>query len=120
MKMVSHARVKDAANAYRHAMWNALLTKSFGADDTQIWTDAHEDWPPEVMMRDNGGGFTRGEHTEMDLHNNAIGRSVVTWNESVPTKEISDRILEKLREGEMVYIVDYHWYDDFVGTASAK
>lgn len=33
---------------------------------------------------------------------------------------ISDRILEKLKGGEMVYIVDYHWYDEFFETPSQK
>ena len=28
-------------------------------------------------------------------------------------KTISNRVIEKLREGEMVYIVDCYWYDEF-------
>ncbi len=91
-----------------------------GAVNAKGWTDAHEAWSADVMARDNGGGFTRAEHTAMDFHNNAVGREVVKWLEPVSEEEISNRILEKLREGEMVYIVDYHWYDEFVGTASAQ
>ena len=78
-----HWQDGDAANAYRHAMWNALLTQNIGATNAKGWTDAHEAWPVDVMARDNGGGFTRAEHTAMDFHNNAVGREVVKWLEPV-------------------------------------
>jgi len=110
-----HWQDGDAANAYRHAMWNALLTQQIGSTNTKIWTDAHEAWPDEVMQKEHGGGFKRIDHTIMDYHNNEVGRSVVGWFENVSEQEISERIIEKLREGELIYIVDEGWYDEFIG-----
>lgn len=50
----------------------------------------------------------------MDFHNNEVGRSIVKWYEFYLSEEdISNRVIEKLKEGELVYIVDDHWYDDF-------
>ena len=78
-----HWRDGDAANAYRHAMWNALMTKYFltNATTAQIWASAHEEWPDEILDMMHEGGFKRRVHTEMDLHNNAEGRSAVKFGE---------------------------------------
>lgn len=109
-----HWQDGDAANAYRHAMWNALLTQRIGESAAEAWTNAHEAWSEEELARIHGGGFTRAEHTEMDFHNNEVGRSIVKWYEFYLSEEdISNRVIEKLKEGELVYIVDDHWYDDF-------
>lgn len=116
-----HWQDGDIANAYRHAMWNGLLTKRIGRNWAKIFTDAHEAWPKEVLQMPHGGGFTRQEHTDMDFYNNAVGRSCVQWYESlISDQEISDRIVEKLREGELVYIVDDHWYDGFMECPSTQ
>ena len=37
---------------------------------------AHEDWPKETLKEKSAGGFTGGEHTNMDLHNNKVGREI--------------------------------------------
>ena len=110
-----HWQDGDAANAYRHAMWNAILAKKIGVNNAKIWTDAHEAWPDEILNMEHAGGFTRGEHTEMDFHNNAEGRSVIKWYDFITSEEeISNRIIKKLKEGELVYIIDDGWYDEFL------
>lgn len=96
-----HWQDGDSANAYRHAMWNALLTKYMGSRDAKAWNDAHEAWTDEVLQKEHGGGYTRKEHTNMDFQNNAIGRSCVKWYEFyISEKTISNRVIEKLRKGK--------------------
>lgn len=112
----------DAANAYRHAMWNALLKQAFSSDaNSKLWTDAHEAWPEKTLANGFWNEHTGLEHTAMDLHNNAAGRDAIKWYEFyISEQEISDRILEKMKKGDMVYIVDYGWYDSLLNCESTK
>ena len=107
-----HWRDGDAANAYRHAMWNALMTKYFltNATTAQIWVSAHEEWPDEILDMMHEGGFKRRVHTEMDLHNNAEGRSAVKFGElSISSEEISNRIIQKLKNGKLKILVNLNY-----------
>ena len=118
-----HWRDGDAANAYRHAMWNALMTKYFltNATTAQIWASAHEEWPDEILDMMHEGGFKRRVHTEMDLHNNAEGRSAVKFGElSISSEEISNRIIQKLKNGKLKILVNYGWYDEFFKCETSK
>jgi len=74
-KFGSGASGTDAgkANALRHSLWNALIMSRTGWYFTSIadakgyakeFTDAHESGAPQTDPR----------NTEMDLHNNAVGR----------------------------------------------
>lgn len=57
-------------DALRHAIRNALLTKTIGADRAKVWTDAHEESSADP------------DETRMDLFNNAVGRQVgQTWSD---------------------------------------
>ena len=118
-----HWRDGDAANAYRHAMWNALMTKYFltNATTAQIWASAHEEWPDEILDMMHEGGFKRRVHTEMDLHNNAEGRKAVKFGELfISNEEISNRIIQKLRNGELKVLINYGWYDEFFKCETSK
>ena len=62
-------------NAVQHCLWNALMTKWFGATQAKGFADRHE------------AGLT-GPDTRMDLWNNAVGRSIgsrLGWFEGIPT-----------------------------------
>ena len=118
-----HWKDGDAANAYRHAMWNALMTKYFltNATTAQIWASAHEEWPDEILDMMHEGGFKRRTHTEMDLHNNAEGRKAVKFGELfISNEEISNRIIQKLRNGELKVLINYGWYDEFFKCETSK
>ena len=118
-----HWKDGDAANAYRHAMWNALMTKYFltNATTAQIWASAHEEWPDEILDMMHEGGFKRRVHTEMDLHNNAEGRKAVKFGELfISNEEISNRIIQKLRNGELKVLINYGWYDEFFKCETSK
>ena len=95
----------DAANAYRHAMWNALLVRSLGVKNAKKWADAHEAWP-EIDA-----------NTKMDLHNNQIGRDIAEKTNRIPKVSLSERaisklLLEELRKGNMDILIDDGWYDE--------
>jgi len=107
----------DAANAYRHAMWNALMVMNLGEEKAKRWADAHEAWPKELDMHIREDGFSNGKHTEMDLHNNQIGidigvRMSGMEPDSVTVNMISEAILVELRRGNMDVLVDNGWYTE--------
>ena len=67
------------------------------------------------------GGFKRRTHTEMDLHNNAEGRKAVKFGELfISNEEISNRIIQKLRNGELKVLINYGWYDEFFKCETSK
>ena len=52
-------------------------------------------------------GFDAFQHREMDYHNNALGRSCVTWYEIwLSPDQIADRIMAKLDAGEGMILVE--------------
>ena len=121
-----HWQDGDAANAYRHAMWNAFMTKEFGTGDmgathAALWATAHELWPKEVLDAMHAGGFTRREHSIMDLHNNAQGREVVKALEFfISDEEISNRVLEKLRNCKLKVLIKDGWYNEIYQCETSK
>ncbi|MDT0552351.1 DUF6973 domain-containing protein [Urechidicola vernalis] len=63
----------NKANAFRHAIWNALIAKSCSRYSNNIekilnWTKDVTDWHEELFVNDP---LSRA----MDIHNNEIGRS---------------------------------------------
>ncbi|GAB2827225.1 DUF6973 domain-containing protein [Streptomyces daliensis] len=83
----------DHNDAFRHAYWNALMTKKYGADWTEKYTLAHEAIPGNNPERE-----------AMDLHNNEVGRRVAQANPDASEDELADLIQEAVRGGEMVVV----------------
>lgn len=95
-KYQPYAIHNDNGDAYRHMMWNALLTKEFsiygsnlphGRSVAKIWTDAHEDFPNNPAMEKS-----------MDLYNNDVGRNLLT-TEMHSNDLISSACSKKVRDG---------------------
>ncbi len=89
----------DRSDGYRHAIWNALMTR----DINRAWADgyatAHEDktWA-ELNTRDTDGYF-KYQHRTMDLNNNRVGRDVIAWYEfffNCSDATVQNRISAKL------------------------
>ncbi|AZG44282.1 DUF6973 domain-containing protein [Gordonia insulae] len=80
-------------DAFRHAYWNALLTKQFGAEWTAQYTTAHE-----------GLGGNPANREAMDLYNNEIGRHVAQANPDASADELADLIAAEVRDGGTVVI----------------
>ena len=80
-------------DAFRHAYWNALLTKEFGAEWTTQFTTAHEALPGNTAVRE-----------AMDLYNNEVGRQIALNSPSTTKKELAALVSEAVTNGEVVVV----------------
>lgn len=64
-RYISQSLYQGNGDAFRHSLWNALMAKDLGASYAKQWGDAHE-------------YGQSGIDPEMDLYNNAKGRTIVT------------------------------------------
>lgn len=64
-RYISESLYQGNGDAFRHALWNALMAKDLGASYAKQWGDAHE-------------YGQSGIDPEMDLYNNDKGRTIVT------------------------------------------
>lgn len=84
------------ADAFRHAYWNALLTREFGAEFARDFTSAHETgYAP----------YPSDEEAFMDLHNNAVGRDIAFSSPNVSDQQLQQKVMEALRGGNL-YVWD--------------
>ena len=85
-----------AANAFKHAVWNALMTRDLGRSMAFNFATAHEypyygDMTPYQMWYDESIVITIHDGTVMDLINNERGRSV---GQSVPFYYSNDQVAQ--------------------------
>jgi len=91
---------KGKANAYRHTLWNALICfecSKWGKNKNKIvtWaeliTDKHEELSPNMPI-----------DTQMDLHNNKIGRTLFLEVDFKNLEEISEKVKEKMTTAKQI------------------
>lgn len=80
-------------DAFRHAYFNALLTKNFGLDFAAAFATAHES---------THGNFADRE--AMDLYNNDVGRRIAMENPEASDDELAGLVHAAVKNGEMVVI----------------
>lgn len=80
-------------DAFRHAYWNALMTKRFGEDFATRFASAHE-----------GSGDNPADREAMDLYNNEVGRRIASQNPDASEEELADLVQRAIGNGEMVVI----------------
>ncbi|WP_157226614.1 DUF6973 domain-containing protein [Gordonia soli] len=80
-------------DAFRHAYWNALMTKTFGADWARQYATAHE-----------GLGGQPAHREAMDLYNNETGRKVAAAHPDASDDELADLIASEVHHGATVSI----------------
>lgn len=81
---------KFPQDAYRHILWNYLLTKAYGEQFAKEVTDAHEAFADEEEIQKQGViNWTSASY--QDLVNNALGRQYATLGYSEP--DILERVL---------------------------
>ena len=80
-------------DAFRHAYWNARLTKEFGETWTKAFTTAHEGVPGNP-----------GSREAMDLYNNEVGRKIALANPHASDQELADLVQKAVTDGKMVVI----------------
>ncbi len=84
----------DCGDAFRHAYFNALNTLSWSDSYAKEWGDAHEcDTPLDEVLEKS-----------MDLHNNAIGRSVANQAPNISKEALVDLILVELEVGHLNFL----------------
>lgn len=71
----------NAADAFRHALWNAKMTATIGAELAKKFADAHEEAPNNPAAE-----------KAMDLHDNAKGRTIVVRDSAGNTVTDDDLI----------------------------
>lgn len=90
----------DNSDAFRHCSWNALMKKAMDSSAAEVWATAHE-------------YDSSGIDKEMDLYNNAVGRSINVSNKS--DSEIFEAVKGKVSNGNCQRIVN----DSLVATDSS-
>jgi len=98
----------DRGNAFRHALWNAIMALNITKTKAEIFANAHEDvgMTDAELMYDEWNGYNGLMHKSMDLHNNAKGRDCVSWYEvpyAVTNTDLANRVQEKMNNGELFY-----------------
>lgn len=81
-------------NAYRHAMWNAVMTDKIGEKKAKKFADAHEQIPNNPVA-----------YMEMDLHNNELGRKIALEYAGQGYDVFSQKIQEAINSGEAKVII---------------
>lgn len=82
---------QDNSDAFRHCLWNALMTKSMDASSAEAWATAHE-------------YESSGIDKTMDMFNNRIGRSINVSGKS--EDQIVSAVKTKVRNGSCRRIVN--------------
>jgi len=80
-------------DAFRHAFWNALMTRNFGEKFAQQFSTAHEGVPGNTATRE-----------AMDLKNNEVGRKIAASNPEASPNELAALIKEVVSSGQLIVI----------------
>lgn len=91
-------------DAFRHAYWNARMTKEYGAEWTEQFATAHEGLPGNPATRE-----------AMDLYNNEVGRRIATENPNASDEELANLVQQAVENGELLVINsqgDLAWSND--------
>lgn len=93
----------DVSDAFRHAYWNALMEFQMNETIAKQFADAHEQKGSSYMSKVFSCGYTGQQHTDMDLHNNQMGRDACTSN--LKTYEaVMNAVLNSIRSGDHMTI----------------
>lgn len=90
----------DKSDAFRHATWNALMTRDISRQWAKLYATAHESGKSSADLEKKAGdGYKEKYHKAMDLHNNMIGRETIKWYDTainVNDKKLKERVSKKL------------------------
>jgi RHS repeat-associated protein len=88
------------SNAYRHALWQAMLTNKFDAKQATRIGNAHENNLPTNMNQRifNGEGASDAADQMADLLNNVIGREIGAKNKGASNRNLSEAVLNEYKQ----------------------
>ena len=81
------------SDAFRHAYWNALMSKAFGPVFAQSYGTAHEGGPNSPRVSE-----------AMDLYNNEVGRRIAEDHPDASEQQLAGLVRDALRRGKLVVI----------------
>ncbi|MBE5934642.1 MAG: hypothetical protein E7262_02475 [Lachnospiraceae bacterium] len=101
----------DKTDAFRHSMWNCLMTREIGKKYAEKFATAHESGKTqEDLQVIASDGFPEYMHYEMDLHNNEVGRNTIGEDEDIKTYDdayLANRIVERMTNNKAAG--DIYW-----------
>ncbi|MBN6040395.1 hypothetical protein [Amycolatopsis sp. 195334CR] len=90
-------------DAFRHAYWNALMTRSFGEHSAEAVGTGHERRPDDPVP-DTPPQFAERQEA-MDLYNNQVGRDIATaLGPGASDAEVRATIEQAIRDGKLVVL----------------
>lgn len=91
----------DRSDAFRHGIWNAEMTVLIGEEKAELFATAHEDKDTTGTESD---GYLKIEHKNMDLHNNAVGRTIGSAHPDASESELSDIVYANIYQEQSDFI----------------
>jgi len=89
----SQAKDSGYADAFRHAYWNAMMTKKFGAE-----------WTKEYATRHESIGGNSPAREAMDLYNNELGRRIAAENPNATPEQLQEKVKASISKGEAIVV----------------
>jgi hypothetical protein len=85
-------------NAYRHTLWQSMLTRDLGENQATRIGNAHEDNLPANMNQRYFGKDAEAADQMVDLLNNGIGREIGARNKGVSNRGLAESVLNEYKE----------------------
>ena len=94
---LSYQKGGDEGNAYRHTLWQAMITNVLGEESAVRIGNAHESHSSYEYSKTSG--LTESEFdTAIDLRNNEIGREIGAKNKGASNKKLALLVLKEFRK----------------------
>ncbi|MFD4705072.1 DUF6973 domain-containing protein [Gottfriedia sp. NPDC058432] len=103
----SYNGLGDKSDAFRHAIWNALMCRYVDKSWAYLYATAHEDKSSAELKKKAADGYLESQHRNMDLHNNQKGRDCWYWNSGIlwtSNDTLISRVNKKLNNGELTWL----------------
>ena len=98
----------DPSDAFRHAIWNAIMSRYISKSWAEDFATAHEDKTEDELNQTAADGYSEREHKAMDLHNNEQGRDCWSvWTDTIITtsdEDLVERVKEKLSQDKLIWL----------------
>jgi hypothetical protein len=95
----------DKSDAFRHAIWNALMSKYVSEAWAYLFATAHENKSADELKQVAQDGNLESAHQVMDLHNNKEGRACWKWNDTIALtsdNELILRVKARMKQGKQL------------------
>ena len=91
---LSSGKEGDLGNAFRHTLWQSIITNKFGERNAMRIGNSHED-NPYVDITQRHFKSMKAADTVIDLLNNIIGRRIGKENKGADNKTLALKVIEE-------------------------